>query len=123
MRVRVTKETTAYWNYAVQTFKEGQELTGDLAELLADNAPAESIEVLEDDRPAQPEPDADAGQGEGGEPPAELDIEGTAKEVLAWVGDDPDRAAEALEAEQAKDSPRSTLVKTLQKIADAEDAE
>lgn len=123
MRVRVTKKTKAYWNYAVQTFDEGQELEGDLARLLADNAPSEAVEVVEDDREPQTALEGDEGVGQGDEPPAELDIDGVAKDVLAWVGDDPDRADEALEAEQAKDSPRSTLVKALQKIADAEGAE
>jgi hypothetical protein len=53
-------------------------------------------------------------------PPAELDITASAGDVLAWVGDDPERAAEALAAETAKDKPRSTLVKQLEKIAPAE---
>jgi len=124
MRVRVAKETTAYWNYAVQTFKEGQELTGDLARLLADNAPTGSVEVLEDDRAPKPEPDADGGEGgKADDPPAELEIDGTAQEVLAWVGDDPARAEEALAAEQAKDKPRSTLVKHLAKLADSDEGD
>jgi hypothetical protein len=39
---------------------------------------------------------------------------GTIDDVLAWVGDDNDRAARALEAEQAKgDQARSTLVAKL----------
>jgi hypothetical protein len=56
----------------------------------------------------------------GDEPPVELDVDGTAADVLAWVGEDPERAAEALEAEQAKDKPRSTLVKQLEKLANAD---
>jgi hypothetical protein len=39
--------------------------------------------------------------------------DGTVKEVLDWVGDDSARARAALEAEQAKDSPRSSLVGQL----------
>lgn len=121
MRVRVTEKTSAYWNYAVRTFEAGEELEGDLARLLADNTPEGTVEVLEAD--PGPEPEGDGSDGSDGDPPAGLDIDGTAKDVLAWVGDDPDRAEEALAAEQAKDSPRSTLVKTLQKIADSEGAE
>jgi hypothetical protein len=39
--------------------------------------------------------------------------DGSIAEVLDWVGDDPDRATLALEAELAKESPRSTLVDKL----------
>jgi hypothetical protein len=62
---------------------------------------------------------------EDGTPPAESPAEespadpdavpaGTIDEVLAWVGNDKDRAARALEAEHAKgDQARSTLVAKL----------
>lgn len=119
MRVRMLQPTTAYWNYEVRRFGEGEEFDGDLARHLAANAPADSVEVLESD--PEPEPDGDDPGGdadEDGAPPAELDIDGTAQQVLAWVGDDPDRAEEALAAEQAKDKPRSTLVKQLEKLAE-----
>ncbi|MFG3585131.1 hypothetical protein [Streptomyces sp. NPDC047990] len=123
MRVRVKKKAVAYWNYAVQTFEPGEELEGDVARVLADSAPSGTVEVLEDDPEPEPAPEPDpAGDGQGeGEVPEELDIDGTAKEVLAWVDGDQDRAQVALDAEQAKDSPRSTLVKTLQKIADGDE--
>lgn len=39
--------------------------------------------------------------------------DGSISEVLAWVGDDPDRAVLALKAELAKETPRSTLVDKL----------
>jgi hypothetical protein len=42
--------------------------------------------------------------------------DGTAKEVLEWVGDDSDRAVAALDAEEARDQPRSTLVTALEKV-------
>lgn len=46
-------------------------------------------------------------------------LDGTAKEVVEWVGDDPARALAALQAEQAKgDDARSTLVAKLVKIAE-----
>jgi hypothetical protein len=45
--------------------------------------------------------------------------DGTAKDVLDWVGDNPDRALAALAAENAKgDDARSTLVARLTKLAD-----
>jgi hypothetical protein len=43
--------------------------------------------------------------------------EGTEKDVLGWVGDDRDRAALALAAENAKESPRKGLVDKLGKLA------
>lgn len=42
--------------------------------------------------------------------------DGPAKDVLAWVGDDSDRAVAALEAEEARDQPRTTLVAALEKV-------
>lgn len=42
--------------------------------------------------------------------------EGTANEVLDWVGDDPARAQQALAAEQARDKPRSTLIAKLEAV-------
>lgn len=50
-------------------------------------------------------------------PVAEAVPDGPANEVLAWVGDDPDRAAAALTVEQAAAKPRSTLVDQLTKLA------
>lgn len=46
--------------------------------------------------------------------------DGTADEVRAWVGDNPERAALALEAEQAREKPRSTLVDQLAKLTSQE---
>ncbi len=44
--------------------------------------------------------------------------DGTAKDVIDWVGDDRDRARAALEAEQGKgDDARTTLVARLSKLA------
>ena len=42
--------------------------------------------------------------------------EGTVKEILAWVGDNKDRAIFALEAENAKESPRKGLVSSLEEL-------
>lgn len=119
MRARVLEDIAPYWNYGMHPLKEGDEVDGELAAyLVSTHSP---VEPLDDDARALLEPPAEE-QDSGGpeEPPAELDIDATAKEVLAWVGDDPERAAEALAAEQAKDSPRSTLVKQLEKLAAAD---
>jgi hypothetical protein len=51
------------------------------------------------------------------EPAGDFDPDGTVKEIESWVGDDPERAREALAAEQAKgDKARSTLVEHLQDV-------
>jgi hypothetical protein len=60
------------------------------------------------------EPEAAAPERDGAELP-----DGTAEDVLTWVGDDRARAAEALAAEEGRDHPRSTLVSKLRKLADA----
>ncbi len=71
------------------------------------------------------EPPTEGEGDDGGEPPAggedgtpvdELP-DGDAKQILAWVGEDADRAAQALEHEAAKEKPRSTLIAALQKVA------
>lgn len=42
---------------------------------------------------------------------------GTVAAVLGWVGDDRDRAARALDAENAAEKPRTTLVAALKALA------
>lgn len=44
-------------------------------------------------------------------------VEASADTILAWVGDDPVKAREALAAEQAAEKPRGTLVPKLDKLA------
>ena len=120
MRVRVSKRFSAYWNYAIAEFREGEELVGEQARHFLDNTPAGTVEVLEaDPEPKQAEPEAPAApvQQNGDEPP----VDGTADELMTWVDGDRDRAARALEAEQAKDKPRSTVVKRLAALADSEE--
>lgn len=136
MRVRVLAQFPLYWNYAIQQYKPGEEHTGELARHMADNAPDDAVEILEDDReqllaaadatPApgsSASPDGGDGDGDGGPAPGDdmPPIDGTIGDLMAWVGDDPDRAARALEAEQAKDKPRSTFVKQLTAITGADD--
>lgn len=109
MRVKVSESCRVYWNYRVVDLAKGEEVEGEFAAHLA--ATGVSVEILQ----GAPEPAGDPADGE-------LDIAGSAADVLAWVGDDPDRAAEALVAEQEKDKPRSTLVKQLEKTAAVEPA-
>ena len=46
----------------------------------------------------------------------EAPFEGSVKETLDWVGGDKERAETALEAEEAKEEPRKSLVKSLKEI-------
>lgn len=63
------------------------------------------------------EPDPPAGEGDP-EQPSGFDFNSTKKEVLEWVGDDAERAEQALEAEQSKgDDARVTLVEALEELA------
>jgi hypothetical protein len=116
--------TRAYWNYEVRDFSEGEEYDGDLARHLAANTPEGTVEITEADPepkappepPKEPADDSDD-PGDGDGPP----VDGTIDDLMAWVDGDPERAAAALEAEQAKDKPRSTVVKRLTALADSEE--
>lgn len=125
MRVRMLQPTRAYWNYEVREFGKGEEVEGDLARHLAANAPEGAVEVTEaDPEPEEtPEPpkapaDGEEDPGAGGDEPP---VDGTIDALMAWVDGDRERAALALAAEQAKDKPRSTVVKRLTALADTEE--
>lgn len=77
-----------------------------------ESAPTEQV--------SKPEPQESAPSVEVPAPVAvEDDVpNGTANDVISWVGDDKDKASRALEAERAKDKPRSVLITTLERIAD-----
>lgn len=110
-RVRVTKSTKAYWPRTCQVleFTEGETVVGELAEHLATTIPAD-VEILDAEPTAEPDD----------EPDGDTVPDGTAQDVLSWVGDDKDRAAQALEAEHGRDKPRSTLIAALEKLAGQE---
>lgn len=114
MRVKVLEDFSPYYNYGLVPLAKGEEVSGGLALFLLETG--STVEPVDDDakawRPAGHEPEPEL--------PVELDIEASASSVLAWVGEDPERAAEALAAEQAKEKPRSTLVKALEKLAEQE---
>ncbi|MFF0864166.1 hypothetical protein ACFYUV_20575 [Nonomuraea sp. NPDC003560] len=100
MRIRAREPIKAYFNYQVHELEEGQVVKGGLAEYLAEDP---RVEVLDQPTPAPQQDGA-------------LDIEATIPQVLEWVGDDPEKAAEAREAESARDKPRSTLLAQLDEI-------
>jgi hypothetical protein len=118
MQATVREDLRFYWNYRVCELPKGEIVSGDLAAYLLKGGAV--VDPMDDEARALLEPSAEAPEQEPEAPvgpPAELDIDGTAADVLAWVGDDPERARMALEQEQAKDKPRSTLVKQLEKLA------
>lgn len=128
MRVKALEAFSLYYNYGITTVAAGEEVKGGLALHLLETGA--NIEPLDDDAKAhgQDPGEADDEGPEGDQSPdedsfpsdVELDIDATAADVLAWVGEDSGRAAEALAAETAKDKPRSTLVKQLEKLAGAD---
>lgn len=114
MRVKALEALSLYYNYGIASLAAGEEAKGGLAlHLLKTGA---NVEPLDGDAKAYGQEPA----AEVPAPGAELDIEATAADILAWAGEDPERAAEALDAELAKDKPRSTLVKQLEKLADTD---
>ncbi|MFR9796628.1 hypothetical protein ACL02U_12090 [Streptomyces sp. MS06] len=110
MRVRVIENVKVFHGHKSVRLAKDQEVSGELAAMLLERAP-KKVERL--DEPKEP---ADGGKGDGA--PASLADASTAAEVLAWVGDDPERAAEALAAEEERDKPRSTLVRDLSKLVE-----
>lgn len=122
MRVRVLEASRPYYNYGIVDLAKDEEIKGGLALFLLETGA--NVEPVDDDakawRPAGSGESDEIDEEEDDAPPLELDIDAKADDVLAWVGDDPARASEALAAEQAKDKPRSTLVKQLEKIAAVE---
>lgn len=79
---------------------------------------AEPVEETDEPRLSEPE---DEGEGEGqregeGEQQGDEVPDGTIEQVLAWVGDDQARAVRALDAEHAREKPRSTLVARLTEL-------
>lgn len=119
MRVVATESFKTYFQMVCIDVNQGDELEGDFADfLVAGGAPVEPAGAAEAPEPAAPPADDPPDNPPAGEEPGgELDISGTAADVLEWVGDDPQRAAEARAAESAKDKPRSTLLQKLDAIS------
>lgn len=71
------------------------------------NAPAETIEISEPAPSVAPEETV---------PVEEQVPDGTADEIMAWVGSDTERALAAIEAEEAREKPRKTLLAKLEAL-------
>lgn len=98
MRVVATEPFNTYYQGVFVRVAQDDVLDGDIAAfLLAGGSP-----VRADETPAPP--------------PADAVPDGSAKDVLDWVGSDPGRALAAAEAERARDKPRSTLLADLDKV-------
>jgi hypothetical protein len=71
------------------------------------------LELLTD--PNRPEPETEEAEAEAPAEPGEQVPDGTISEVLAWVGEDQDRARAAIAAEQ-EGRVRSTLINKLEQV-------
>ena len=100
--VRVTAVLTVPGDARTRAFNPGDRMFVQHPNLVPDEW-LDGIEAVEQPPPAEPAP--------SGQVPA-----GSVDDVLRWVGDDHGRAAAALDAERARDKPRSTLVGTLESM-------
>ncbi|MDX3455046.1 hypothetical protein PV396_24415 [Streptomyces sp. ME02-8801-2C] len=137
MRCVVNENFKVFHGHSPVKLEAGQIVSGSLADLLLRSArkkvtalPDEDQDATEGQQEKEPPPppgsddqkvpDPSAGANPTVPPPggpqAELNIEASVKDVLVWVGEDIERARTALAAEQAKTSPRSTLVKPLEQL-------
>ena len=105
---QATEEELAAWNETHGVVR--------VAEPAPVEPPASAVEVKE---PAPGAVPAESTPVEEETPTETVDEvpDGTAEDVLAWVGDDPARAALAFTAEQSREKPRKTLLASLEKIA------
>lgn len=122
MRVKVLETGSTYYNYGIVALAADEEVKGGLAlHLLETGSAVEPLDAAAKAwRPATEEP-AEPEDSQDDSADDELDIDATAADILSWVGDDPDRAEEALAAERDKDKPRSTLVKQLERLVGADE--
>lgn len=99
-RVKVVGAYLVHHNYAVWPVADGQEVDGGLAdEIVSQGLPCEILEL-------------DGAQDVDGDGVPD----GAASLVVNWVGDDPAKAQQAIDAENARERPRTTLLATLAKI-------
>ena len=119
LRVRVTEKMSVYWNHQLLHLAADEEVEGEAAIYLArTGAPVEIVEGELPPEPVEQEPvEEDATGGPHLVPGA------TIAEIMSWVGEDPARAKAALEAEEAREKPRATLVAKLEPLAAQVDEE
>lgn len=114
MRVVVNEDMKVFDGHVPLALKKGQEISGPLAEMLAVGA-RRKVTVV--DEPAVEEAADDPEVVD--EPADKLNIDGKIEDVLAWVGDNPERALEAHAAEEAKgEKARPRLLSKLAELID-----
>lgn len=104
---RATEAETAAW-YSSEP----------VAEPAPADAPEGTVEVHEP-APADPPTSAQPVEEDSAEQSGAADgdvPDGTADEILAWVGGDTERALAAIEAEEAREKPRKTLLAKLESV-------
>ncbi len=117
MRVTVDEDLTFYYDLVPYSVSKGMEVEGTAAVHLLKTGAAVT--------PADDDARAFIAVGDTEEAPvpqdnnaSELDISAKINDVLAWVGDDQERALEAHAAEEAKgDKARTRLLARLEEIA------
>jgi 3-hydroxyisobutyrate dehydrogenase-like beta-hydroxyacid dehydrogenase len=111
MRVTANSDLTFFYEMVPYTVTAGQVVDGAGARhLLATGA---DVTVLDEEPAAEPVAESKRAEVVDG-----LDISAKIDDVLAWVGDDPERALEAHAAEEAKgDKARTRLLAQLEEIA------
>lgn len=119
MRVTVNENFSFTYEMVPYTVPAGGVIEGQAAiHLLMAKAP---VTPADDDAQRVADGEVDeppVGEQEAIEPDvSELDIAGTIDQVLAWVGDSPERALQAHQAEEERgDKARSTLLAKLAEI-------
>lgn len=120
MQVTADETFTAVHRCQLISVEKGATIEGDIAAYLlrtgaavtpADDDAQRVAEGEEDETPETPELDEEP------EVASDLDITGTIDQVLAWVGDSPEKALQAHQAEEERgDKARSTLLAKLAEI-------
>lgn len=85
------------------------EVTEEVAQVLRNRAGWTISGTSDDDQ-------ADDSQAVDGQ--EDVDMPDKADDLVTWIGDNPDRAAAALEAEQARPKPRTTVTDHIAKVLD-----
>lgn len=125
MRVTADKDLTFYYDLVPYSVSAGTLVEGTAAVHLLTTGAA--VTPVDDDardftaaRDAETEATAEAEEpvAQQNDTASGLDVNAKIDDVLAWVGDDPDRAMEAHAAEEAKgDRARTRLLARLEEIA------
>lgn len=122
MRVRADRAFKTYVGGTLLRASEGSVWEGGSARaMLASRCPVTELEEEPIPEPEEPEGDTETNDEQDHQPAQQDEIgfvTGNVSDVLDWVGDNPERAKAALEAERSKERPRASLIKQLNKLAE-----